>query len=64
VKTAFERADGVRTGDQKAAAAAAEQLDTLAKQFDTDAGSASGADAMRLKALATTLKGRATKLRG
>jgi hypothetical protein len=64
VKTAFERADGVRTGDQKAATAAAEQLDTLAKQFDTDAGSASGADAMRLKALASTLKGRAAKLRG
>src|SRR5262245_56090226 len=64
VKTAFERADGVRTGDQKAAAAAAEQLDTLAKQFDADAGLASGADAMRLKALSTTLKGRAAKLRG
>jgi hypothetical protein len=64
VKTAFERADGVRTGDQKAAGAAAEQLDALAKQFDADAGSASGADAMRMKALATTLKGRAAKLRG
>jgi len=64
VKSALERADGVRTGDSKAAAAAAEQLDTLAKQFDADAGAASGADAMRLKALAATLKGRAAKLRG
>jgi len=64
VKTAFERADGVRTGDQKAAAAAAEQLDALAKQFEADAGAAAGADAMRLKALASTLKGRAAKLRG
>ena len=64
VKTAFERADGVRSGDQKAAAAAADQLDALAKQFDTDAGSASGVNAAHLKALATTLKGRAAKLRG
>jgi hypothetical protein len=64
VKTAFERADSVRSGDQKNAAAAAEQLDALAKQFDTDAGSASGANAARMKALATTLKGRAAKLRG
>jgi hypothetical protein len=64
VKTALERADGVRSGDQKSAAAAADQLDALARQFDGDAGSASGADAMRLKALASTLKGRAAKLRG
>jgi len=64
VKSAFERAAGVRNGDQKAAAAAAEQLDALAKQFDADASSASGATAMRLKALAATLKGRAAKLRG
>jgi hypothetical protein len=64
VKTAFERADSVRSGDQKAAAAAAEQLDALARQFDADAGSASGAVAMRMKSLATTLKGRAAKLRG
>jgi hypothetical protein len=64
VKTALERADGVRSGDQKSAAAAADQLDALARQFDGDAGAASGADAMRLKALASTLKGRAAKLRG
>jgi hypothetical protein len=64
VKTAFERADGVRNGDQKAAAAAADQLETLARQFDADAGSASGANATRMKALSATLKGRAAKLRG
>jgi hypothetical protein len=64
VKTAFERADSVRNGDQKAAAAAAEQLDSLARQFDADAGSASGANATRMKALSATLKGRAAKLRG
>jgi hypothetical protein len=64
VKTALERADGVRNGDQKAAAAAAEQLEALARQFDSDAGSASGGNAMRMKSLAATLKGRAAKLRG
>jgi hypothetical protein len=64
VKTAFERADSVRTGDQKAAAAAADQLDTLARQFEADAGSASGVNATRMKALSATLKGRAAKLRG
>jgi hypothetical protein len=64
VKTAFERADSVRNGDQKAAATAAEQLDSLARQFDADAGSASGANATRMKALSATLKGRAAKLRG
>jgi hypothetical protein len=64
VKTAFERADSVRNGDQKAGAAAAEQLDSLARQFDADAGSASGATATRMKALSATLKGRAAKLRG
>jgi hypothetical protein len=64
VKTAFERADSVRNGDQKGAATAAEQLDTLARQFDADAGSASGANAARMKALSATLKGRAAKLKG
>jgi hypothetical protein len=64
VKTAFERADSVRNGDQKAAAAAADQLETLARQFEADAGSASGANALRMKALSATLKGRAAKLRG
>jgi hypothetical protein len=64
VKTALERADSVRNGDQKAAAAAAEQLEALARQFEGDAGSATGAAAARMKSLAATLKGRATKLRG
>jgi hypothetical protein len=64
VKTAFERADSVRNGDQKAAAAAADQLETLARQFEADAGSASGANALRMKALSATMKGRAAKLRG
>ena len=64
VKSAFERADGVRSGDQKAAAAAGEQLDALARQLEADAASAAGRDSVRLKSLAATLKGRAAKLRG
>ena len=46
-----------------ASKAAVDQLDTLAKQLESDAAAASGRDADRLKALATTLKGRATRLR-
>jgi hypothetical protein len=64
VKSAFEHADSVRSGDQKSAGAAADQLDALARQFDGDAGSASGIDAARMRALAATLKGRAARLRG
>ena len=63
VKTALERADSVRTGNEKAAAAAYDQLDALAKQIEGDAGSASGRDAARLRSLAATIKGRAAKLR-
>jgi hypothetical protein len=43
--------------------AAIDQLDTLAQQIERDAASASGRDADRMKALAATLKGRATRLR-
>jgi hypothetical protein len=63
VKSALERADGVRAGNDKAATAAGDQLDALAKQLEADAGAASGRDAARLRALAATIKGRATKLR-
>ena len=61
VKTALEHADGLH--DQKASLAAADQLNTIARQFDADAASAKGVDAARMKALAETLKGRALKLR-
>jgi hypothetical protein len=64
VKSALDRADGVRSGDQKSSAAAVEQLDALARQLEGDAGAASGRDAARLRALAATVKGRAAKLRG
>jgi hypothetical protein len=64
IRTALDRADGVRSGDVKGATAAADQLDALSRQIDSDAGTASGRDAMRLKSLASTLKQRAAKLRG
>ena len=63
VKATLERADGLRSGDLKAATAAREQLETLARQFEVDGGSARGVDAARMKGLAETLKGRAAKLR-
>jgi hypothetical protein len=64
VKSALDRADGLRSGDQKAGAAAADQLDALARQIDGDASAAAGRDAARLRSLAATVKARAAKLRG
>src|SRR5206468_10383574 len=64
VRTALDRADGVRSGQEKSAAAVVDQLGALASQLETDAGSASGRDAARLKALAATIKERAARLRG
>jgi hypothetical protein len=42
---------------------ALDQLAALAKQLDQDAGSAAGADAARLKALAAAMRGRAERTR-
>jgi len=64
VKAALDRADGLRTGQERGAAAVLDQLDALATQLETDAGAASGRDAVRLRALAATIKGRGAKLRG
>ncbi len=44
--------------------AALDQLDSLAKQLESDATSASGRDADRMRALAGALKARAARLRG
>jgi hypothetical protein len=63
LKAALDRADGVRSPQDKGAAAAASQLDSLATQLESDAGSANGPDAARLRALAATVKGRSAKLR-
>jgi len=64
IRSALERADAVRGGDSKAAVAAADQLDALGRQLESDAGGGSGRDQARLRALASTIKARAAKLRG
>ena len=63
VKTALDRADGLRGGSDRNAAAVVEQLDALAKQIDSDASTATGRDATRLKSLADTIRARTAKLR-
>jgi hypothetical protein len=63
VRAALDRADAVRSGDDRAAEAAAGQLEALVAQVEADAASAGGRDAIRLKALAETMRGRAARLR-
>jgi hypothetical protein len=63
IKTVLDRMDGVRTGREKGAAAAREQLDELVSQIQSDAASATGTDAVRLHALAETLKRRGGRLK-
>jgi hypothetical protein len=60
VKSALERADKIRSSRDKEATAVAEALNSLAAALDTDAGSASPADASRLRSLAGTVRGRMT----
>ena len=57
-RTALERADEAGAG-----AAVAGELETMAAQLERDARAKNGVDAKRLQALATTIKGRAAKLR-
>jgi hypothetical protein len=64
LKAALERADGLRTAQDKSATAIVDQLETLANQVESDAAAASGRDASRLKTLAATIKARAARLRG
>ena len=63
VKAAIDRADGLRTGKERGASAVLDQIDALATQLEGDAGAAAERDAMRLRSLAATIKGRAAKLR-
>jgi hypothetical protein len=63
-----ERAAAVKSAIDKtekdsASKSAVDQLDAVAKQVESDAGSASGKDADRLKALAAAMKARAARLR-
>jgi hypothetical protein len=63
VKTTLDRADQLRTGKERGAAAVLDQLDALAAQLESDAGAATGRDAGRLRSLAATIKGRTARLR-
>ena len=63
VKEVLGRADRVRSAREKDAAAVITQLDAVAAQVTADAGRATGRDAMRLKALAETLKNRGASWR-
>ncbi|MBI1873431.1 MAG: hypothetical protein HYS05_06010 [Acidobacteria bacterium] len=63
VKAALDRVDKVRSARDRDAAAVRGQLDALAMQLEGDAGAAAGRDAVRLKSLAATIKGRTASLR-
>ena len=63
LKAALERADGLRTAQDKNATTIVDHLETLANQVEGDAAAASGQNAARLKALAATIKARAARLR-
>jgi len=63
VKAALDKADGLRTGKERGAPAILAELDAIAAQLETDAGAASGRDAVRLRSLAATIKGRTARLR-
>jgi hypothetical protein len=63
VTAALERADGLRSGSDKNAVVVLDQLGALAKQLESDAGAAAAPDASRLRSLAATIQGRASKLR-
>ena len=63
VRDALAKADELRTGKERDAAARLDALMAVAAQVEGDAKSKSGRDAQRLTALADTLKGRASALR-
>jgi len=63
VREALAKADELRTGKERDAAARLDALVAAANQVEADAKSKTGRDAMRLTALADTLKGRAAALR-
>jgi hypothetical protein len=63
VRDALARADELRTGKERDAGPRLDALTALASQVESDAKSKTGRDAMRLTALADTLKGRAAALR-
>jgi hypothetical protein len=63
VKGALESAGKVHTASDKGAAAVVSQLDTVASQLEGDAATAGGRDAIRLNALAATMRNIGARLR-
>ena len=63
MRDTLAKVDELRTGKERDAAARLDALNAVAAQVDADAKSKTGRDAMRLTALADTLKGRAATLR-
>jgi hypothetical protein len=63
VKAALDASDGVRTGRERNAAAQLSRLENVGTELETDAGSAVGRDAVRLRSLAATIKARVANLR-
>jgi hypothetical protein len=63
VRDTLAKVDDLRTGKERNAAATLDALTAVATQLEADAKAKSGRDAMRLVALADTLKGRAQALR-
>jgi len=63
VRDNLAKVDELRTGKERDAAARLDALTAVATQVEADAKMKSGRDAMRLTALADTLKGRASALR-
>ena len=63
IRDALGRVDELRTGKERNAAQVLDALTALASQVEADAKSKVGRDAVRLTALADTLKGRAAALR-
>jgi hypothetical protein len=61
VTNALDKADKSKSAKDKTVAAT--ELNSQATQLESDAGAATGRDAMRLKSLAATIKSRATALR-
>jgi hypothetical protein len=59
----LDRADRLQTGKERGATAVLDRLNALATQIEADAGGATAPDAERLKSLASTIRGRAMKLR-
>jgi hypothetical protein len=63
VDAALNQIDRLRTGADRGASNARGRLTSLAAQLEKDGSAASGRDAARFQALATTLRGRAAALR-